>query len=96
MLIGRHGQTIDAIQYLANAIVFRGRYDERKPLIVDAAGKPTWAWEAAGQNKALYIVLFVIGIFCGLVGIIAGVIYLASVRPKVLAAGGGPPPTDSY
>lgn len=38
MLIGRHGQTIDAIQYLANAIVFRGRYEERKPLIVDAAG----------------------------------------------------------
>ena len=38
MLIGRHGQTIDAIQYLANAIVFRGRYDERKPVTVDAAG----------------------------------------------------------
>ncbi|MBA3475996.1 MAG: protein jag [Actinobacteria bacterium] len=38
MLIGRHGQTIDAIQYLANAILFRGRSDERKPVIVDAAG----------------------------------------------------------
>jgi spoIIIJ-associated protein len=38
MLIGRHGQTIDAIQYLVNAILFRGRYDERKPVIVDAAG----------------------------------------------------------
>jgi spoIIIJ-associated protein len=38
MLIGRHGQTIDAIQYLANAILFKGRYDERKPVIVDAAG----------------------------------------------------------
>jgi spoIIIJ-associated protein len=38
MLIGRHGQTIDAIQYLANAIVFRGRYEERKPVVVDAAG----------------------------------------------------------
>jgi spoIIIJ-associated protein len=38
MLIGRHGQTIDAIQYLANAILFRGRYEERKPVIVDAAG----------------------------------------------------------
>jgi spoIIIJ-associated protein len=38
MLIGRHGQTIDAIQYLANAIVFRGRYEERKPVTVDAAG----------------------------------------------------------
>ncbi len=38
VLIGRHGQTIDAIQYLANAILFRGRSDERKPVIVDAAG----------------------------------------------------------
>jgi spoIIIJ-associated protein len=38
MLIGRHGQTIDAVQYLANAIIFRGRYDERKPVVVDAAG----------------------------------------------------------
>jgi spoIIIJ-associated protein len=38
MLIGRHGQTIDSIQYLANAIIFRGRYDERRPVVVDAAG----------------------------------------------------------
>jgi spoIIIJ-associated protein len=38
MLIGRHGQTIDAIQYLANAILFRGRQEERKPVVVDAAG----------------------------------------------------------
>jgi spoIIIJ-associated protein len=38
MLIGRHGQTIDSIQYLANAIIFRGRYEERRPVVVDAAG----------------------------------------------------------
>ena len=38
LLIGRHGQTIDAIQYLANAIVFRGREVERKAVVVDAAG----------------------------------------------------------
>jgi spoIIIJ-associated protein len=38
LLIGKHGQTIDAIQYLANAIVWRGRGDERKPVVVDAAG----------------------------------------------------------
>jgi predicted RNA-binding protein Jag len=38
--IGRHGQTIDAIQYLANAILFRGRYDERKPVIVDSGRLP--------------------------------------------------------
>jgi spoIIIJ-associated protein len=38
MVIGRHGQTIDAIQYLANAIVFRTHADERKEVVVDAAG----------------------------------------------------------
>jgi spoIIIJ-associated protein len=37
LLIGKHGQTIDAIQYLANAIVYRGSED-RKPIVVDAAG----------------------------------------------------------
>ncbi|MGI8421500.1 MAG: RNA-binding cell elongation regulator Jag/EloR, partial [Gaiellaceae bacterium] len=38
MLIGRHGQTIAAIQYLANAIVARAHGDERKPVTIDAAG----------------------------------------------------------
>jgi spoIIIJ-associated protein len=37
LLIGRRGQTIDAVQYLANAIVWRGA-EERKPIVVDAAG----------------------------------------------------------
>ena len=37
-MIGKHGQTIDAIQYLANAVVWRGRGDERKAVVVDAAG----------------------------------------------------------
>jgi spoIIIJ-associated protein len=38
MLIGRHGQTIDAIQYLANATMYRGYADDRKEVVVDAAG----------------------------------------------------------
>jgi spoIIIJ-associated protein len=38
MLIGRHGQTIDAIQYLANAVMFRSHPDDRKEVVVDAAG----------------------------------------------------------
>jgi spoIIIJ-associated protein len=38
MLIGRHGQTIDALQYLANAIMFRSHPDDRKEIVVDAAG----------------------------------------------------------
>lgn len=38
MLIGRHGQTIDAVQYLANAIMFRHHAEDRKEIVVDAAG----------------------------------------------------------
>jgi spoIIIJ-associated protein len=37
LLIGKHGQTIDALQYLANAIAARGP-GERKRIVVDAAG----------------------------------------------------------
>ena len=37
LLIGHHGQTIDAIQHLAYRIAFRGQ-DDRKRVEVDAAG----------------------------------------------------------
>jgi spoIIIJ-associated protein len=38
LLIGRHGQTIDAIQYLVNAVAYRSFGDDRKEVVVDAAG----------------------------------------------------------
>jgi spoIIIJ-associated protein len=38
LLIGRHGQTIDAIQYLLNAISHRRGDDPRREIVVDAAG----------------------------------------------------------
>jgi spoIIIJ-associated protein len=38
LLIGRHGQTIDAIQYLANVIAWRAHGEGRKDVVVDAAG----------------------------------------------------------
>jgi spoIIIJ-associated protein len=38
LLIGRHGQTIDAIQYLVNVIAWREHGDARKDVVVDAAG----------------------------------------------------------
>jgi spoIIIJ-associated protein len=38
MLIGKHGQTLDAIQYLVNAILARSLGPERKEVVVDAAG----------------------------------------------------------
>jgi spoIIIJ-associated protein len=37
LVIGKRGHTIDAVQYLANAVVWRGR-EERKEVVVDAAG----------------------------------------------------------
>jgi spoIIIJ-associated protein len=38
LLIGRHGQTIDAIQYLLNAVAWRAHREERNEVVVDAAG----------------------------------------------------------
>jgi spoIIIJ-associated protein len=38
LVIGKHGQTIDAIQYLAGAIVHRRFEGDAKPVVVDAAG----------------------------------------------------------
>ena len=38
LLIGRHGQTIDAIQYLLNAIAHRALGDAHKDVVVDSAG----------------------------------------------------------
>jgi len=37
LVIGKRGHTIDAVQYLANAVVWRGR-EERREVVVDAAG----------------------------------------------------------
>jgi spoIIIJ-associated protein len=38
LLIGRHGQTIDGLQYLANAIAHRVQGDARRSVTIDAAG----------------------------------------------------------
>jgi spoIIIJ-associated protein len=38
LLIGRHGQTIDAVQYLLNVIAYRTYGDDKKDVVVDAAG----------------------------------------------------------
>ena len=57
---------------------------------VDASSKPPWAYERAGQNKTLWIVLPIVGIFtCGLVTIAVAIVWFASIRPKVVAAAAG-------
>jgi spoIIIJ-associated protein len=38
VLIGRHGQMIDALQYLANAMAHRAVGEDRRRIVIDAAG----------------------------------------------------------
>jgi spoIIIJ-associated protein len=52
LLIGRHGQTIDAVQLLCYQIAFRGR-QERKRVSVDAAGYRERQNEALRRNADL-------------------------------------------
>jgi spoIIIJ-associated protein len=55
VLIGHHGQTIDAIQHLAYRIAFRGAHEARKGVQVDAAGyreRRAVALRAAGDQAA--------------------------------------------
>ena len=42
---------------------------------------------AAGQNKTLWIVLQAVGLIVPF-GFILAIVYLAAIRPKVIAAGG--------
>jgi spoIIIJ-associated protein len=54
LLIGHHGQTIDAIQHLVYRIAFHG-LDDRKRVVVDAAGyreRRAVALRAAGDQAA--------------------------------------------
>jgi hypothetical protein len=59
--------------------------------VVDAAGRPDWAWQRTGDNKTLWIVLQALGFFFCLVGVIFAIIYLLSIRPKLQRAEQGLP-----
>ena len=55
LLIGRHGQTIDAIQYLANAMLRHGDDGVRRRVVIDAAGyreRRATALHALAQRSA--------------------------------------------
>jgi len=63
---------------------------------VDVANKPQWAFERSAQNKTLWIVLPLVGIFlCGILTVVAAIIWFASVRPKVVSAASGEMPPVS-
>ena len=56
--------------------------------LIDAAMRPDWAWQRAGENKGVYMALLVgsmvVGLFCcGLLSIGMALVYFLGVRPKV-------------
>ena len=68
---------------------------------VDASKFPDWAFESANSSKTLWIVLPVVGVLlCGLVALVAAIVWFTSVKPRVLAAagrpGGAPPPPPHW
>lgn len=63
---------------------------------VDASRHPDWAWQRSGNNKALWIALpIVLLLLCGFVGGILALVYLLSIKPKVVAAEQQGPPAGS-
>ena len=58
---------------------------------IDAALKPDAAWQAADQNKVVWVLLQVVGaLIFALVGFIAALVYFFAIRPKVVAGEGHP------
>jgi hypothetical protein len=55
-------------------------------VLIDAATKPDALWERAGRSKPGWIILLAIGLIFGCIGLVGGIIYLASVRPSLTRA----------
>lgn len=54
--------------------------------IVDAAIRPTEAFDRLGQSKLVWILVLAVTTFlCGPLGLVPAIYYLAAVRPKLLA-----------
>lgn len=57
-------------------------------VVIDAASRPREVWDATGQSQTLWIVLPLVLLFaCGVGSLIASLVYLVSVRPKLVIAG---------
>ncbi len=57
--------------------------------IIDAARRPALQWSRVGLRRRTWIIVMVVGTIFGLgiVGVVAAVEYLTSVRPKLQMAG---------
>jgi hypothetical protein len=54
--------------------------------LIDSQTRPDAAWLQTGQSKQVWLVLLIVGLFFCLVGLVASIVYLATVRPKLQAA----------
>lgn len=55
-------------------------------VLVDILKHSDAAWQASGQNKSLWIGLWVVAFCCG--GLIIDLIYWFAIRPKLVSSGG--------
>jgi hypothetical protein len=54
--------------------------------LLDAAGRPEWAWALAGRRRVLWIAAILFGVLTLVVGLVVSVVYLVRVRPEIAAA----------
>lgn len=56
-------------------------------VLVDMVRRPSWQWQRAGSNKAIWITLEVaLFVLFGLLSVVSGIVYLVAARPKLVAA----------
>ncbi|HZA85256.1 MAG TPA: hypothetical protein VE466_00075 [Acidimicrobiales bacterium] len=54
--------------------------------LLDAAGRPEWAWALAGRRRVMWIAAILFGVLTLGVGLVVSVVYLVRVRPQIAAA----------
>jgi hypothetical protein len=61
--------------------------------VVDAARHPDAEWKAAGEDKGSWVLYIVLGsMFCGPIGLVVDIYYLAVISPRLRDAGRLKPP----
>ena len=54
--------------------------------LLDAAGRPEWAWALAGRRRVMWIAAVLFRVLTLGVGLVVSVVYLVRVRPEIAAA----------
>jgi MFS family permease len=57
--------------------------------LLDAAGRPDWAWALAGRRRVVWLAAILFGAMSVVMGLAVSLVYLARVRQDVAAAESG-------